>query len=98
MWHCNHPDNLHDRPLREALGNDRWVVPLIHGFFQQRTLAVFGQTLTITLVARRSRHFAGTRYQKRGVNHEVSGVSSFAGCCACLLAGFVATGHAHRHA
>ncbi len=59
------------RPLREVLGNDRWVVPLIHGFWRQRTLAVFGQTLSITLVARRSRHFAGTRYQKRGVNHEV---------------------------
>lgn len=58
------------KPLRLVLGNGRWVVPLIHGFWQQRTLAVFGQTLTITLVARRSRHFAGTRYQKRGVNHE----------------------------
>ena len=53
------------------LGNERWVVPLIHGFWQQRTLAVFGKALTVTLVARRSRHFAGTRYQKRGVNHEV---------------------------
>lgn len=59
------------RPLREAVGTERWVVPLIHGFWQQRTLAVLGQPLTITLVARRSRHFAGTRYQKRGVNHEV---------------------------
>lgn len=60
------------RPLREAVGTERWVVPLMHGFWQQRALAVLGQPLTITLVARRSRHFAGTRYQKRGVNHEVA--------------------------
>ena len=29
---------------------------------------MFGRQLTITLIARRSRHFAGTRYRKRGLN------------------------------
>jgi hypothetical protein len=29
---------------------------------------VFGRQLTMTLVARRSRHFAGTRYRKRGIS------------------------------
>ncbi|GAB4817891.1 hypothetical protein N2152v2_004937 [Parachlorella kessleri] len=56
------------RPLREAVGHDGWVLPLVHGFWQQRQLALFGRTLTLTLVARRSRQFAGTRYRKRGVN------------------------------
>ncbi|CAL5218518.1 g205 [Coccomyxa viridis] len=56
------------RHLRSALGNDKWVTPLIHGFWQRRSLAVLGQALTVTLIARRSRHFAGTRYRKRGVN------------------------------
>ncbi|KAL4859481.1 Phosphoinositide phosphatase SAC1 [Chlorella vulgaris] len=55
------------RPLREALGNSRFVVPLAHGCFQQRPLALLGRTLLLTLVARRSRQFAGTRYLKRGV-------------------------------
>ncbi|PRW58397.1 phosphoinositide phosphatase SAC1 [Chlorella sorokiniana] len=68
------------RPLREALAESgsggagsssgdchRWVVPLAHGFFEQRPLALLGRTLTLTLVARRSRQFAGTRYLKRGV-------------------------------
>ena len=42
------------RPLREALGHDqRWTIPLIHGFWQQRSLALFGRTLTLTLLARR---------------------------------------------
>ncbi|KAL4430910.1 hypothetical protein ABPG75_006166 [Micractinium tetrahymenae] len=58
------------RPLRAALGAGqagRWVVPLAHGYFEQRPLALLGRTLQLTLVARRSRQFAGTRYLKRGV-------------------------------
>uniref|UniRef100_A0A0A0LT62 SAC domain-containing protein n=1 Tax=Cucumis sativus TaxID=3659 RepID=A0A0A0LT62_CUCSA len=31
-------------------------------------LSIFGRDFTITLISRRSRHFAGTRYLKRGVN------------------------------
>jgi hypothetical protein len=30
------------------------VLPLVHGFWQQRHLALFGRTLTLTLIARRS--------------------------------------------
>ena len=45
-----------------------WVLPIIHGAFVQRTLQEYGQRLVITLLARRSRHFAGTRYLKRGVS------------------------------
>ena len=74
MHYCWAPLNLpaapapqraaHDvscRPLRKALGNGRWAIPLIHGFWQQRTLSLLGQTLTLTVVSRRSKHFAGTR-------------------------------------
>eukprot|EP00951_Prasinocladus_malaysianus_P040499 scaffold466466_cov51-Prasinocladus_malaysianus.AAC.1 len=56
--------------LRRAVGNSNWVLPLIHGFWQQRSLSVFGKILRVTLIARRSRHFAGTRYRKRGVNKQ----------------------------
>lgn len=31
-------------------------------------MALFGRSLTVTLIARRSKYFAGTRYRKRGVN------------------------------
>jgi hypothetical protein len=41
------------------------VTPLVHGFWQQRSLAVLGRALTVTLIARRSRHFAGTRCARR---------------------------------
>ena len=45
-----------------------WWVPLAHGFFQQSHFSVFGKSLLLTLIARRSRFFAGTRYLKRGTN------------------------------
>ena len=35
-------------------------------------LTVLGRVVFVTLIARRSRHFAGARYLKRGVNDEVS--------------------------
>jgi hypothetical protein len=37
----------------------------------QSELTVLGRVIFVTLIARRSRHFAGARYLKRGVNDEV---------------------------
>ena len=51
-----------------AGGLRRWVTPVIHGYFHQVDLSIFGRRLSLALVARRSRHFAGTRFLKRGVN------------------------------
>jgi hypothetical protein len=45
-----------------------WVLPVIHGAFIQRKLHDYGRSLNLMLLARRSRHFAGTRYLKRGVS------------------------------
>jgi hypothetical protein len=56
------------RGIRQSLKNSRWIVALVHGFFEQTRLSIFGRIFAITLIARRSRHFAGTRYLKRGVN------------------------------
>ena len=36
----------------------------------QTPFALVGKQFTFTLIARRSRHYAGTRYLKRGVNEE----------------------------
>lgn len=35
-------------------------------------LTVLGRVIYVTLIARRSRHYAGARYLKRGVNEEVN--------------------------
>ena len=64
MW--NH---FGTRDMRALLRCRRWVVPITHGFFQQRTCETpFGTLARLTLLARRSRHYAGTRYLKRGIS------------------------------
>ena len=45
-----------------------WCLPIIHGFVDQATLSVYGRTIYITIIARRSRFFAGARFLKRGAN------------------------------
>lgn len=45
-------------------------MPLIHGSFVQHTLDAIGRTLQLTVIARRSRLFAGARFQKRGIDEQ----------------------------
>ncbi|ATY65834.1 polyphosphoinositide phosphatase [Cordyceps militaris] len=45
-----------------------WCRPLIHGYVDQAALSIYGRTAYITVIARRSRHFAGARFLKRGAN------------------------------
>lgn len=45
-----------------------WNATLIHGWFGQKRFSTFGRAVTLTLIGRRSRCFAGTRYLKRGVD------------------------------
>lgn len=49
----------------------RWVVPVIHGFVRQSCIELCDDhCVRYSLIARRSRHFAGTRYLRRGVDSE----------------------------
>jgi hypothetical protein len=48
---------------------DRWIIPVIHGFLKQKNFGLLGgTTFKYTLIARRSRLYAGTRYLRRGVD------------------------------
>ena len=47
-----------------------WLLNIIHGFVGQSNICVYGKPLYITLIARRSNKFAGTRFLKRGANDE----------------------------
>uniref|UniRef100_A0A2P2MCG8 SAC domain-containing protein n=1 Tax=Rhizophora mucronata TaxID=61149 RepID=A0A2P2MCG8_RHIMU len=58
------------RGIRNRLQNTLWTVALVYGFFKQGTLSVSGRQFRLALIARRSRHYAGTRYLKRGVNEK----------------------------
>ncbi|KAL5230826.1 hypothetical protein ABZP36_029602 [Zizania latifolia] len=55
-------------PIWSRCHNTLWTVALVHGHFKQVKLSIFGRELNVILISRRSRHFAGTRYLKRGVN------------------------------
>lgn len=54
--------------IRLRCKNTMWTIALVHGHFKQIRLSIFGRDFSVSLVSRRSRHFAGTRYLKRGVN------------------------------
>ncbi|XP_019229877.1 PREDICTED: phosphoinositide phosphatase SAC2-like isoform X2 [Nicotiana attenuata] len=58
------------RRIHNQLQNTLWTVALVYGFFKQVTLTISAQDFILTLIARRSRHYAGTRYLKRGVNEK----------------------------
>nr|XP_033515364.1 phosphoinositide phosphatase SAC2-like isoform X1 [Nicotiana tomentosiformis] len=58
------------RGIRYQLKNTLWTVALVYGFFKQVTLSISDRDFVLTLIARRSRHYAGTRYLKRGVNEK----------------------------
>uniref|UniRef100_A0A665WTE3 SAC domain-containing protein n=1 Tax=Echeneis naucrates TaxID=173247 RepID=A0A665WTE3_ECHNA len=47
-----------------------WLMYIIHGFCGQSKLLIYGRPVYITLIARRSSKFAGTRFLKRGANCE----------------------------
>ena len=56
-------------PAKEALRHPYdWCLPVVHGHVDQATISVYGRAIYITLVARRSRFFAGARFLKRGAN------------------------------
>ncbi|KAH7279547.1 hypothetical protein KP509_37G024000 [Ceratopteris richardii] len=56
------------RKLRAQVTCDLWTVAVVHGYYKQIDIECERRKFAVTLVARRSRHYAGTRYLKRGVN------------------------------
>lgn len=49
-----------------------WILNIMHGFISQSNVSIFGRPIYITLIARRSNRYAGTRFLKRGANINVS--------------------------
>ncbi|KAL0927812.1 hypothetical protein M5K25_002023 [Dendrobium thyrsiflorum] len=54
--------------IRSRCNNTLWTIALVHGHFKLVRLSIFWREFSVALISRRSRHFAGTRYLKRGVN------------------------------
>lgn len=47
-----------------------WLLYITHGFVGQSNMNVFGRSIYVTLIARRSSRYAGTRFLKRGANFQ----------------------------
>jgi len=45
-----------------------WCRRIVHGYIDQAAVSIYGRTAHITIIARRSRYFAGARFLKRGAN------------------------------
>lgn len=68
-------NNYAKRCFEEATGvlsSDNWVIRMIHGSFEQIKINLYTSTLSVSLIGRRLVQNAGTRYNKRGLNSEVS--------------------------
>jgi hypothetical protein len=57
-------------PATSALHNPYdWCLSVVHGYVDQSALSIYwGRVVYVTIIARRSRYFAGARYLKRGAN------------------------------
>uniref|UniRef100_A0A2S2PUL1 Polyphosphoinositide phosphatase n=2 Tax=Schizaphis graminum TaxID=13262 RepID=A0A2S2PUL1_SCHGA len=55
------------KDVRDKLHPD-WILNIMHGFISQSNVSIFGRPIYITLIARRSNRYAGTRFLKRGAN------------------------------
>ncbi|XP_021930224.1 polyphosphoinositide phosphatase isoform X2 [Zootermopsis nevadensis] len=72
---CNKPNrrfvwNLH--LLRKVEGDlhPDWILYIMHGFVGQSNMSIYGRSVYVTIIARRSSKYAGTRFLKRGANFE----------------------------
>ncbi|KAK4941771.1 phosphatidylinositol-3,5-bisphosphate 5-phosphatase [Elasticomyces elasticus] len=57
-------------PAKKILRNPfDWCLPIVHGYVDQSALSIYwGRVVYVTIIARRSRFFAGARFLKRGAN------------------------------
>ncbi|XP_065371546.1 phosphatidylinositide phosphatase SAC2 isoform X3 [Calliphora vicina] len=60
--------NMHMIKDIMALNDKTWILPIIQGFVQVEPCVIGNECFTLALVSRRSRHRAGTRYKRRGVD------------------------------
>ena len=65
MWNY-----FHIKEFYNCIINKGWICNFIYGFFEQVECNIFGMRFLVTVISRRNRHYAGTRYLKRGINND----------------------------
>ncbi|CAG8528223.1 3949_t:CDS:10 [Paraglomus brasilianum] len=68
MFVWNH--YLLETGFRSLKNHSDWILPVIYGFVTQSKISVYGRNIFLTLIARRSRYYAGARFRKRGTNDQ----------------------------
>ena len=63
-------NHYHLKEFFNCLDNKIWCIYCIHGYVNQIQCSIYGLRFLVTVIARRNRHFAGTRYLKRGINND----------------------------
>jgi hypothetical protein len=63
-------NHFHIKEFYNILQNKIWIVNFIYGFIEQVECLNYGLRFLVTVIARRNRHYAGTRYLKRGINDD----------------------------
>ena len=60
----------HINEFFSCVKNELWFVYFIYGYFEQIETIIYGLRFLVTVIARRNRNYAGTRYLKRGINND----------------------------
>ncbi len=63
-------NHFHIKEFFNLMENKIWCVWFIYGFFEQSECLIYGQRFLVSVIGRRNRKFAGTRYLKRGINDD----------------------------
>ena len=61
---------FHLSEFTQCVKNELWFVYFIYGYFEQIETIIYGLRFLVTVIARRNRFYAGTRYLKRGINND----------------------------
>jgi len=63
-------NHYHVKEFFENIQDKSWVTFFTYGFFDQVECSIYGLRFLVTVIARRNRHYAGTRYLKRGISDD----------------------------
>ena len=69
-WNFYHITEFFDLIIERDKKYFSWLNFFIYGYFCQKFLHLKGFYIQISVIARRNRHFAGTRYLKRGITSD----------------------------
>lgn len=68
FWNKFLQSRLIDTEIAQELSP--YILPIVYGTFDLRTTYIHGHRIQLCLISRRSRYRAGTRYFRRGIDHE----------------------------